>query len=150
MKIKLMLFIFMFFILLTCSGQTFSLVSTTWKVVDFLRLQDVVSSNFDEATKKLGLRIFYTSNEVHVGDRIFKIKKVVYETIDEKWLWKETAGSSSRPLNFKDFGVTTHSLEVIEYKTEEGRGIGLFLFVIDNNTMISSWNGIYYVLKRQK
>ena len=150
MKIKLSLFIFLVLPQLACSGQALSLAGTTWKVVDFLKLQGVVGSSFDEATKKLGLSIIYTDNEVQIGDCIFKIKKVVYEIIDEKWLWKETAGSSSRPLTYKDFGVKARSLEVIEYKVAEGRDIGLSLFVIDNYTMISSWNGIYYILKRQE
>ena len=150
MKIKHLFFICLVLTQLACSAQAILLEGTTWKVVDYLKLQGIVSSSFEEAITKVGLKVIYTSNGIHVGEHFFKIKKVVHDTIDEKMLWKETAGSSSRPLTFKDLGFLGKFLEVIEYKVEGGRDIGLYLFIIDNNTMISNWHGIYYILKRQK
>lgn len=151
MKLRVAVFINLIMLLFIISAQESVLNDTVWEIADFLELDGIVNVGYDIAKSNIGKTIVYKNNKINIDNSSFNITKVSVEIINEELLWKETAGSSSRPLTFKDLGIKEDEVKVITIKTEPTpRPIGSFLFVISDKAMVSMKGGIYYILKRKE
>ena len=150
MKLRVAVFINLIMLLFIISAQESVLNDTVWEIADFLQLDGVISVGYDIAQSNIGKTIIYKNNKINIDNLSFNITKVSVEIINEELLWKETAGSSSRPLTFKDLGIKEDEVKMITIKIKPRCPIVSFLFVIDDKTMVSMEDGIYYILKRKE
>ena len=150
MKLRVAVFINLIMLLFIISAQESVLNNTVWGIADFLQLDGVISVGYDIAQSNIGKTIIYKNNKINIDNLSFNITKVSVEIINEELLWKETAGSSSRPLTFKDLGIKEDEVKMITIKIKPRSPIVSFLFVIDDKTMVSMEDGIYYILKRKE
>ena len=150
MKLIVAIFVNLIMLLFIISAQESALNNTVWEITDFLELDGIVNVGYDIAKTNIGKTIIYKNNKINIDNLSFNITKVSVEIINEELLWKETAGSSSRPLTFKDLGIKEDEVKMITIKIKPRCPIVSFLFVIDDKTMVSMEDGIYYILKRKE
>ena len=150
MKLQFAAFINLTVMLFIISAQESVLNNTVWEITDFLELDGIVNVGYDIAKTNIRKNIIYKNNKINIDNLSFNITKISVEIINEELLWKETAGSSSRPLTFKDLGIKEDEVKMITIKIKPRCPIVSFLFVIDDKTMVSMEDGIYYILKRKE
>lgn len=142
-KISLILLLFAF----STSLFSYELEDSVWLVEEKLDIDGII-----EGTEQpiIGERLTYTKSSIIFLEQEGFIKTETSEYWTEDTLYKETRGSQSKGLSFSDFNFDGEYITAIFYKTTgDSFTLGQECFLLSDETMISTYKGCYYLLKRQ-
>lgn len=118
-----------------------------FKVSKILDLENVITGKYDFSL--IGEKIRYYEKVILFDGKEYEIEKVKIELWSEDDLYNETRGTGSRGLTFEDFFAEENDyIKVISIDVAGNYNLfGTYLFVVNENTIITEYSGVYYLLE---
>ena len=118
-----------------------------FKVSKILDLENVITGKYDFSL--VGEKIRYYEKVILFDGKEYAIEKVKIELWSEDDLYNETRGTGSRGLTFEDFFAEENDyIKVISIDVAGNHNLfGTYLFVVNENTIITEYSGVYYLLE---
>lgn len=118
-----------------------------FKVSKILDLENVITGKYDFSL--IGEKIRYYEKVILFDSKEYEIEKVKIELWSEDDLYNETRGTGSRGLTFEDFFAEENDyIKVISIDVAGNYNLfGTYLFVVNENTIITEYSGVYYLLE---
>ena len=118
-----------------------------FKVSKILDLENVITGKYDFSL--IGEKIRYYEKVILFDGKEYEIEKVNIELWSEDDLYNETRGTGSRGLTFEDFFAEENDyIKVISIDVAGNHNLfGTYLFVVNENTIITEYSGVYYLLE---
>ena len=118
-----------------------------FKVSKILDLENVITGKYDFSL--IGEKIRYYEKAILFDGKEYEIEKVKIELWSEDDLYNETRGTGSRGLTFEDFFAEENDyIKVISIDVAGNHNLfGTYLFVVNENTIITEYSGVYYLLE---
>ena len=119
-----------------------------FKVSKILDLENVITGKYDFSL--IGEKIRYYEKVILFDGKEYEIEKVKIELWSEDDLYNETRGTESRGLTFEDFFAEENDyIKVISIDVAGNYNLfGTYLFVVNENTIITEYSGVYYLLEK--
>ena len=118
-----------------------------FKVSKILDLENVITGKYDFSL--IGEKIRYYEKVILFDGKEYEIEKVKIELWSEDDLYNETRGTGSRGFTFEDFFAEENDyIKVISIDVAGNYNLfGTYLFVVNENTIITEYSGVYYLLE---
>lgn len=139
--IKKILFVFIFL----CGIETFAQDTAPpydrWRVSSFADFEGVIGGR--RCSRCIGQDIKYTDRYIEFNQEKYYIKRMIIEFWTEEDLYKETRGTGSRGLTFKDLNTDYKYVKTIWYKTDSISTTGTFLIITGDKIALTMCRGAY-------
>lgn len=123
-------------------GDDYSVFYGVWHVESEIVIPGIIFSMGDYDV--LDKYISYSDDGIKYEGQLYKIESIKKEQWTSEDLFKETAGTGSKGITFKDFNIQAYSVTVYHLKfTDKGRKT---IFVIDDNHLILANGSLYFNL----